>query len=439
MIPYNQRILQLLIPGIFFCTYGLAQVPPMIKDEIQNRVNLKINPSIAIAIHDSLGDHTFVAGTAHTGIKATPKTRYRLGNLGNTLTGLLTASLDVSGRIKKDTTLGSLVTPELPFKDLSGQSVSILDVVTHRSGLKDQRGIALTPEASWDALFEEGATEAIRPYRAGTALLYSDWAMALLANGLSEYTKTPYPEIVVREVINPLSLNLTFIAPKGSKASLASGLSLETANENTLVLSAPTLWWTANIEELLDYGKKILSPPPTMQKAMELATTTFHSEDSRLAVAMGWFKDPEGILYHSGHYKGFNTFIAIDQKHQRVITLATNTDAADITDIGMHLVNPHVYSLERYIPQAINGAQLSKFSGTYINDAMNASLELQTLQDTLQVVQEEDTLSLHFMGEKRFFYTGLKAHLEFETNEEGQIVGVVLHKNGKQMMFIKAE
>jgi hypothetical protein len=82
---------------------------------------------------------------------------------------------------------------------------------------------------------------------------------------------------------------------------------------------------------------------------------------------------------------------------------------------------------------------LTSYTGTYINDAMGMELQLGIIENTLKVKEHEDTLSLHFMGNNRFFYKGLKAYLEFELNEEEKVVGVVLHKNGKQMMFIKTD
>lgn len=440
MKPYCKCIISSIFCLLFFSP-GFAQIPQEAKDEIQNRVSLEINPSITLAIHDSLGDHYFVSGYSDRDrrVKASTKTLYRLGSLGNTLTGILTAKLSSSGIIEKDTTLGSLVTPALPLKDLRGRSISILDVITHYSGLSDQKGIAITPEANWDVLYEEGIPERISPYRSGEDFLYSDWAIALLANGLAEFTKTPYAQLVHREVLTPSGIPMTYLAEKVNKPGLASGYSPNTDKKSPLPLSAPTLGWAANTEALLKYGKKILTPVPEMQGAIKIATQTYRFNPEGISTAMGWFTDPKGNLYQAGYYKGFNTFMAIDIKNKRIIVLATNTDAADITDIGLHLLNPEHTSLQRFIPQAITPTLLQAYEGVYINDAMGTSLRLEIQQDSLKVVQSEDTLSLHFMGNHRFFYKGLKAHLEFENNENGQVVGVTLNKNGSQMMFIKTE
>lgn len=435
---YLNRIL-LSIPGLIFSTLAVAQIPASVQDEIQRRIDLGLNPSIALGIYDQQGDHYFVRGfkDPKNGEKATTKSLYRLGNLGNTLTGLLTARLIETDSLQPGTPLGSLVYPPLPLTDRKNNPISILDVVSYQSGISDEEAYRISPLVTWDLLYDDDNLEKLRPYRTGGVFTYSDWAMAALAEGLVEYRKKPYPELLRSEVLAPLTLGFKYLKEGQGLASLAKPGSGPEDHLQTPGIKATSLNWVGSIEGLLHYGKVLLSPPASWEKTAEQVFHTYLTTDTGIHTSMGWFKDEQGNLYHAGHYSGYNTFIAIDPTHQRVITLATNTDAADITDLGLFLLDPEINPLEPFIKKPILPDSLQTYAGVYINEAMGLELELQVEEGQLTSIQAEDTVSLHFMGQHRFFYEGLKAHLNFEKDENDQVVGVTLDKNGNKVMLIK--
>ena len=422
-------------------TRGMAQIPDFIKEEILRRTEMGINPSIVLGLHDEKGDHYLTSGYTdpqhHQ--KASGNTYYRLGSLGNTFTGLITGKWIREGKVKNSSGIGSLVTPPLPLKDRQGREITILDVVSYQSGITDSAGVAISPNAEWDSLYADRNLDRIRPYKAGSGFLYSDWAMALLAEGLAERSGISYAELIKRELFTPLGLEFKLLKPHSSASFLAPPSGIPGNDKGSRQITAPSLLWAGNIETLLSYGKLLLSPPNPWKGSIEEATRTFLETENGIQCAMGWFKDEQDNLYHAGHFEGYNTFIAVDRKNQRVITLMTNTGNADITDLGLYLLDPKKNPVFPFIEKPIQPEELKEYPGRYLNDAMGLELDLQVNQGRLQSISQQDTLSLHYMGEHRFFYPGQKAHLSFEKDENGQVVGVLLDKNGKKMMFIKVQ
>ncbi|WP_224489170.1 serine hydrolase domain-containing protein [Robertkochia flava] len=426
---------------ILFSVQASAQIPDFVKEEIQRRTDMGLNPSIVLGIYDDHGEHYFSTGTKHPGKigKATSKTLYPLGSLGNTFTGLLTGKLIHEGHIKEETPLGTLVYPPLSLKDKQGREITILDVVTYQSGIKDGEAYNISPRATWDSLYEENNLKRIRPYKTGKTFMYSDWAMALLGEGLSENSGVPYPDLIRQELFTPLELAFHYIKKNTPNAALATTGDVQPDKDAGTHQEGSSQLWAGSMEALVSYGKIFLDPQPQWESTIETTTRTYLRDGNGVLCAMGWFKDQEDNLYHAGHYRGYNVFMAIDRKNGRVIALATNTGTADITDIGLYLLNEKMNPIYPYIEIPVKQDDLLKYTGHYINDAMGLELELSAEGAALQSISEADTLSLHYMGQDRFYYQGQKAHLSFETDENDQVVGVLLDKNGKKVMFIKMD
>ncbi|WP_168731312.1 serine hydrolase domain-containing protein [Robertkochia marina] len=436
MKPFHQRILFLAVFLAFF-TDGFSQIPESIKKEIRNRISTGLNPSIALAVYDETGTQIVVEGHADPLNKkaATANTLYRLGSLGNTLTGLLAAELHKAKYIDIFQPISQLSDDYPDLTDLQGKAITLQDILAYKSGIEDETAFILSSTASWKALENNDQVEEISPYAAGEVFSYSDWAMGLAAESMSTAMGSTYANLLFEEILDGSALKFKYLKEGETSAQLALGI--KASNAEIPYIKSESMLWAASITDLLAYGKFIQSPPPGQSEVVALTTKTHFVSEIGINTGLGWLKDHQGNLYHAGHYPGFNTFLAIDRKHKKVIALATNTDGADISDLGLYLLSPEENPLRPYREIAIDPVELSSYEGYYINEALGLELELQVNEGELRSIHKEDTVSLHFMGEHCFFYEGLKAHLDFERDHQDRVVGVTLNDNGKEVMFIK--
>ena len=409
----------------------------MIKKEIRNRISTGLNPSIALAVHDETGTQIFVEGNAdpRNNKAATANTLYRLGSLGNTLTGLLAAELHNNKYLDIFQPISHLSDNYPDLTDLQGKEITLQDILAYKSGIEDETAFSLSPRASWNVLENDDQVELIAPYTTGQVFSYSDWAIGLAAESMSTAMGSTYAELLFEEVLDESELKFKYL--KEGEIATQMALGMKASNAETPYIKSESMLWAASITDLLAYGKFLLTPPPGHSEVVALTTKTHFVSEIGINTGLGWLKDHRGNLYHAGHYPGFNTFLAIDRKNNKVIALATNTDGADISDLGLYLLSPEENPLRPYREMAIDPVELSTYEGHYINEALGLELELQVNEGELRSIHKEDTVSLHFMGEHCFFYEGLKAHLDFERDHEDRVVGVTLNDNGKEVMFIK--
>ena len=138
----------------------------------------------------------------------------RIGSITKAFTGQVLAALTADGEVSLTQTLGSLA-PDLDTgKDPNVSKVRLIDLATHSAGfpreVPHEQGPAgdpfskITRQAFADWL---DANELLYP--PGTGILYSNFAFDLLAIGLSEAAKTPYPQLLKKRITGPLGLQDT--------------------------------------------------------------------------------------------------------------------------------------------------------------------------------------------------------------------------------------
>ncbi|MCX5399052.1 serine hydrolase [Streptomyces sp. NBC_00102] len=148
--------------------------------------------------------------------------RYELGSASKTFTGLLLARLVAAGRLSYDEPAAELLAPGLPVHR-SVAEITLRHLITHTSGLPGlPAGFypqavprwTTAPYAGYPADRVVRAFLRARPRHApGTRWHYSNFAVAVLAHALAAATDTPWDVLVHREVLAPLHLGSTSLAP----------------------------------------------------------------------------------------------------------------------------------------------------------------------------------------------------------------------------------
>lgn len=153
--------------------------------------------------------------------------RYELGSASKTFTGLLLARLVAAGRLSYDAPAAELLAPGHPVHP-SVRAITLRHLVTHTSGLPGLPADfypqavprwTTTPYAGYPTDRVVRAFLRARPRHApGTRWHYSNFAVSVLAHTLAAATRTPWDVLVHREVLAPLHLDATSLAPGGPGA-----------------------------------------------------------------------------------------------------------------------------------------------------------------------------------------------------------------------------
>ncbi|WP_292523706.1 D-alanyl-D-alanine-carboxypeptidase/endopeptidase AmpH [Methyloceanibacter sp.] len=138
----------------------------------------------------------------------------RIGSITKAFTGQVLAALTADGTVSLTQRLGELAPDLGTGKDPNVSAIRLIDLATHSAGLP--RELPREPGPADDPLntiTRDGFVSWLNTepllYAPGTGVLYSNFAFDLLAIGLSDAAKTPYPELLKKHVTGPLGMSDT--------------------------------------------------------------------------------------------------------------------------------------------------------------------------------------------------------------------------------------
>jgi CubicO group peptidase (beta-lactamase class C family) len=295
-----------------------------------------------LAVARVTGAGTAVATVGDTG----GGSRFEIGSVTKTFTGMLLADQIAAGTVRPADTLGA-VWPDVRFSDPATATITLEELASHRSGLPRLGGISLLdtvpatlgggdPYAGADvgALLAAAAQTRVGPGR-GT-VEYSNFGMALLGQALAARAGMPYPELVAARLLRPLGMARTGTAAGGD---LAVGATAE---------GRPTAPWSGDGYAPAGVGVRSTAADLAAFVAGVLAGTApgASATEPRFAapdgdrVGYGWFTSTAGdreLLWHNGGTGGFSSYVGIDRAAGRGVVVLGNTDRG-VERLGMALL-----------------------------------------------------------------------------------------------------
>ncbi|TRZ41781.1 serine hydrolase domain-containing protein [Robertkochia solimangrovi] len=440
-----------LLPALFllFIKTSPAQIPETVKTEVQLRVDNTTNPSIAIGISDSLGQHFFVYGYKDTEhhLKADKNTLYEIGSITKTFTGLLLASMSIEGLLDPKEAVSEFLPDNIELKDPEGKPVNLKQLATHSSGLPrlSDNLDPSTPEDPYKNYSWENMLQYLKTYSPSIkskGFSYSNLGFGLLGEILGSITGGTYTSTLRKKVIIPLQLEHTYIqVPEQSAKNLASpyqGTTKVSPWHFKAYAGAGAL--KSTIEDLLKYGCAYLDKSSPLADAMELAGTIQFTDQRKDNHGYAWFLDQKGRLYHEGGTGGFRSYICIDKNTGRVITILTNTATGDLNDLFLHLIDPEINPILLSKETPVTAEELKEYTGTYINDAYGMQLLLSPEENHLiSKLTGQPPYPIYYRGENSFFYKVVNASIIIDRDEFDNVVGLILKQNGQELLFIKSD
>ena len=304
----------------------------------------------------ALGDSGAAAGVPDA------RTRFEIGSVTQTVTGLLLADAVRRGEGTLDTPVSALL-PDTLALDPRLAATTLADLSSHRAGLprlptnmgSPSTGLDLrNPYAHYDVPRLYAFIEALRPGSgpgAGLdttrAFAYSNVGAGLLGHLLARRAGMSYDALVRARVAGPLGLADTYTGPGVDAAREATGYTAQRAAASPWTFTdalagAGALRSTA--DDLLSMLAAYLGlTPSALADAMQAAATPRADATRGRRIGLGWMSGGgDGRLrWHNGGTGGFTAFVGFDTVARRGVVVLSNA-SVPVDALGMHLLDASV-------------------------------------------------------------------------------------------------
>jgi CubicO group peptidase (beta-lactamase class C family) len=309
------------------------------------------------------GDQT-VVGFGAMGPSGTPpaQTLFEIGSITKTFTGLLLAEAVERGAVGADDPVTQYLPDSLNVRAYEGRPITLVQLVTHRSGLPRVPANLLPPVNPADPYahytvadlyaFLEGYQPSSPP---DAAYAYSNLGMGLLGHALAWQADTSYAALVQQRITVPLGLDDTRMdLTPAQQDRFARGYN--PAGAPTPPWHIPTLAGAgalrATATDMLSYVRAHLAAADTtlLGRAMQRATTPIADVDlgdnaafTGTRIGYAWHmtpRDGQTVVWHNGGTGGFSSFIGFNRATGQGVVILTSAGgmASQATSAGFTLL-----------------------------------------------------------------------------------------------------
>src|SRR5450631_663462 len=437
---------------------GVSPADSEIRQILVNRIDKdKQGVGIVVGVIDAKGRRIVSYGSLEKGDKRLldGDTLFEIGSITKVFTALLLADMVQRGEVKLDDPIAKYVptTAKIPQRD--GRQITLVDLATHTSGLprmpanfrsKDPANpyIDYTDEQLYAFL---SSYELIRDV--GVKFEYSNLGFGLLGQGLARRAGADYETLVETRICEPLGMKDTRITlTPDMERRFAAGHSADLVTVSRWdipsLAGAGALRSSAN--DLLNFLAATMGYPhtklaPAMKAMLSVKRPT---GQPFIESAMGWAIDTRGggeIIWKNGGTGGYRTFIGYAPRTGvGVVALSNASTGAGADDIGLHLLDAR-FPLE--VPEgspretAVGTIVLDRYVGHY---ELTPTLIFTITRDGEQLYAQltgQPRAALYSKSDREFFYKVVEAQISFQTDDQGQTTGLVLHQNGLDQPAIR--
>jgi serine-type D-Ala-D-Ala carboxypeptidase/endopeptidase len=378
-------------------------------------------------------------------------TVFEIGSVGKVFTALLLADMVQKGEVALGDPVAKYLPATVKIPERNGRSITLLDLVTHTSGLPFMPDEV--PVSDESAARKYGARQLyqfLARYKLqrdpGTEWDYSNIGYWLLGQALASRAGIDYQSLLRTRVIAQLKLNSTaFPLPLSAKlkAKLAVG-------HNAILQPAVDFYSTSIYSAVGPEAGGLVS---TVNDLLTLLSVAMGYQRSPLASgmaamlrtrrpmggseqALGWVvtgKGQDQLITHEGSTWGYASYVAWDPRSRVGIVVLSN-QLASVGDIARHLLRPNVPleqpTVMKHTEITLDSAVLDAYAGQY--EAVEEGL--------FKIIRERDFLTLQLPlswglprfrlspeGRRDFFVAELPIRVSFETNKDGRVTGLLVY------------
>lgn len=266
-------------------------------------------------------------GLTASGNAVTADTKFRVASITKLFTAQAVIQLVENGKLGLDDNVGKY----LPAFD--GREISILELMTHHSGLKDK--IKPTTQSSIEEYFQSSSE---KQKKLKKSFEYADLNFNALGAVVAKVSSTDYPDYINDHIIEPLMLGDTGFKQLGDEflpdvEPHMNGWRLRKApdrphdpafapSEGLVTTAHDLLVWLA---ASLSHDQKLLRSS-TFEQMLQPRTNTTYGE---IKMGLGWqvYRNEHGqVIQHAGSFKGVKALLIAYPDIQRGIVILSNAD-----------------------------------------------------------------------------------------------------------------
>jgi len=313
-------------------------------------------PALSIAVmggKELLWAEAFGTVDLELDVKATTAHRFRLGSVSKVVTATVAAQLAVRGVVNLDAPIATYM-PELPEQH---RATTLKQLLTHRGGVRHYADKDFAPgvpgpidqrrylsNADILAVFINDPLVAMP----GERISYSTFGFTLASIVLESAAKTPFLDLVKREVADPFGLpslgpdDPVAIVPNRVRGYHPGDVIRKVAPQyagkwaNTVIANVSYKWagggLLATPTDLARFGAAHLAPGKLSQEALRMLFTVHTlGTDQSTPLGLGWRIDEDASKrrrwHHAGGQDGVRASLVVYPHQQLTIALAANTGA----------------------------------------------------------------------------------------------------------------
>ncbi len=326
-------------------------LPQDVVESINKRIEIGLNPSIAIGVINKTGTYYFNFGkTKENGTPVNEHTIYEIGSITKTFTAILLAQQEIEGKLKIDDPIKNYLPAEvkvpqkgkteITFKHLSNHTSGLPNIPTNFSPFNiDNPYVHYTVNQMYSFL----STYEL-PREIGISFEYSNVAQGLLGHILALNAKCSYEELMLKVIANPLGMKETKIHfDEKMKKNLAIP---HRDGEEVSNWDIPTFAGAGAIRSSTFDMLKFLNTNMELKKtvltnAIKKTHEVTFEKPNKTRIGLGWLivKGAKGdIICHDGETGGYKAFVGFVKEDSIGVVLFTNS-AENIHDIAFHLLD----------------------------------------------------------------------------------------------------
>lgn len=377
------------------------------------------------------------------------KTLYEIGSISKVFTSLLLAEAVASGRLKLDDPI-SIVMKELAKKNPTmGNAITFKHLSHHMSGLpvmptNVKAADSTNPFAGYDRkLLTEYMLSAKPERKPGAGYEYSNLAVGLLGDLLSQQAGVSYESLLKQKLTKPLKMSDTVIT-------LSKDQARRFAPPYNAALLPDKSWdfdalagcgaIRSTIDDMVLFAEaSINSPDGSLGKAIDLAWKQHKPESGdHHAMGLGWMIARDGSTrWHNGQTGGYQSMMLVSRDQKCAVVLLCNT-AGSQTDALAEQIIQTIMGLDVKPRQfdkevEVDPKTAKRLEGKYqLAPGIVITVQVKDGRMMAQITGQQ-FLALIPKSETEWKYQLVDATLQFELPKSGSSPKVSLHQAGRVM------
>lgn len=266
----------------------------------------------------------------------TTDTLFRIGSVSKLLTAMTLMRLAQAGTVDLDAPIGNYM-PSLPQ---SLRPINLRQLAGHLAGVRHYRGNEFLSAATCPTL-SDGLAVFANDALLGTPggrYAYSSYGYNLIGAVLEALTRQPFPEIVRRQLLEPLQMRATVPdrqgerEPRRAQTYSVNDRGPVAAPGDDLSCRWPSGGYLASTDDLAALGSAVLTPGLLSRASLEqMLTPQRLTNGEATSVGIGWRTgaDARGrrYLHHGGSSNGGAAFLLVYPQEKLVVAIASNAFA----------------------------------------------------------------------------------------------------------------